>query len=630
MADRYLTILQQYWGYPDFRGIQREIIESLCAGHDTLGLMPTGGGKSITFQVPALALEGVCIVITPLIALMTDQVEALRKRGVRAAAIHSGLVRQEMVEILDTAVFGGYRLLYVSPERLSSELFLVKLRHMKVSFITVDEAHCICQWGYDFRPSYLKIADVRKVKPGVPVLALTATATPQAVDDIQDKLAFHDGKVFSMSFRRDNLSYMVQRCPRRQTYLLKLLRAEPGTCIVYTRNRQNCRALQELLSEEGFSATYYHAGLAQHEKDEHQAKWLDGTYRIIVCTNAFGMGIDKPDVRLVIHMDLPDSIEAYFQEAGRAGRDGLPSRAIILSDGNELRALRARPSQVYPPEEYVRDVYEKICFYLQMAVGDGLNVTRELDLMEFCRSFHLNSILVDSAIALLSNAGYFDFLEGEDNASRLRIRATRSELYGLIGPKQEPLINCLLRNYGGLFVDYCYIDEKLMGYQTGFTFDAIYRMLVGLAKARVVDYIPRKHIPRITFLRRRVDTDLVVLPDSVYKERRECYLQRISAMEAYCTVTDRCRSRMLLEYFGEKSTDCGHCDVCLSQQGGRQLQQRIREKLLALLANGPVAPQDFCLPEEPVCEVAEVIDHMRDDGEIVLSDFRICLADKEQ
>lgn len=617
MDDLYSSILQQYWGYPSFRGIQREIIESICRGHDTLGLMPTGGGKSITFQVPALAMEGVCIVVTPLIALMKDQVRNLRNRGIRAEAIHSGLSRQQISAILDTAVFNGYKLLYVSPERLSSDLFLTKLRHMKVSFITVDEAHCICQWGYDFRPSYLRIADIRQMLPDIPVLALTATATPQNVEDIQDKLQFRSRCVFRMSYRRDNLSYIVLKCPERMMALTDLLTHEQGTCIIYTRNRQNCRKLYETLLEAGMKVTLYHAGLPAHERSANQEAWLSGTCRIIVATNAFGMGIDKPDVRLVLHLDLPDSIEEYFQEAGRAGRDGKPARAVILSDGQELKTLRARPSQTYPPEDFIRTVYEKICFYLQMAVGDGLNVTREFNLQEFTRLFHLNPIQTLNAILLLDNAGYISYSEKEDNASRLRILATRHELYSVIDKERETVVSCLLRNYGGIFVDYCYIDEDLIAHQTGLDFDKIYSILVDLSKAHIIDYIPRKKMPRITFLQRRVDTEQVVLPASVYERRKECYIHRIQAMEAYCISMDCCRSRMLLQYFGEESADCGHCDVCDEKRADmpdEQSLQQLQDTLTGQLERGEVAPHDLHNLSLPARVMKAVTGRMRDEG----------------
>ena len=357
-----------------------------------MGLMPTGGGKSITFQVPAIAMEGICIVFTPLIALMKDQVDALLKRGIRAAAIHSGLPHNEIIKILDTAVLGGYRILYISPERLGSDLFITKIRRMKVSFFTVDEAHCICYWGYDFRPAYLQIKKIRAIKPEAPVLALTASATPEAVDDIQRQLAFRHKNVYRMSFERKNISYMVLRTPLREKALEHLLQNIPGTAIIYSRNRENCHNLCEELCKKGYSATYYHAGLANSVKNDRQNRWMTNEYRIMVATNAFGMGIDKPDVRLVVHMDLPDSLEAYYQEAGRAGRDGLQSYAVIPMDGKELQQFHRRASQAYPEEEYVREVYEKVCFYLQMAVGDGLNVTREFNLEEFCRLFHTHHL----------------------------------------------------------------------------------------------------------------------------------------------------------------------------------------------------------------------------------------------
>ena len=420
--DKYQEILRQYWGYDDFRGIQREIIESIGSGKDTLGLMPTGGGKSITFQVPALLKGGVCLVVTPLIALMKDQVAHLRRRGILASAIYTGMTHEEIVTTLNNAVFGGVNILYVSPERLSSPLFLAKLNYMNVSFITVDEAHCISQWGYDFRPSYLRIADIRKVLPGIPVLALTATATPQVVNDIQDKLGFAEKNVFSMSFERKNLAYIVRNAPDKFTELTNILQTVQGSAIVYVRSRKRAKETAELLSASGIAATFYHAGLDPTVKDARQKAWHDDKTRVMVATNAFGMGIDKADVRLVIHIDCPDSPEAYFQEAGRAGRDGQKAYAVLLYNSSDKRKLAKRVSDTFPEKEYVREVYDHLADFFQMGVGYGEGTTLEFDIDKFCRAFKHFPIQVDAALKILQRAGYLIYDTDPDNSPRLRFQ----------------------------------------------------------------------------------------------------------------------------------------------------------------------------------------------------------------
>lgn len=629
MQDIYHSILQQYWGYADFRGIQREIIESICNGKDTLGLMPTGGGKSITFQVPAMALNGTCVVFTPLIALMKDQVDSLLKRGIRASAIHSGLPHYEITKILDTAVLGGYKILYISPERLNSELFITKIKKMKVSFITVDEAHCISYWGYDFRPSYLKIKEIRTLKPDAPILALTASATPEAVKDIQKQLAFRNENVFKMSFERKNLCYMILNTSLREKAMVHLLENIPGTAIIYTRNRENCQKICDDLCKKGYTATFYHAGLADSVKNERQNGWMANEFRIMVATNAFGMGIDKPDVRLVIHMDLPDSLEAYYQEAGRAGRDGLQSYAIIPMDGKELQQFHRRTSQMYPDEEYVKEVYEKVCFYLQMAIGDGLNVTREFNLEEFCRLFHTHPIMTNNALLLLNNAGYIKYADEDDCCSRLKIIATRNELYKAIDKEKEPVINCILRHYGGIFVEYCYIEEALIAQKTNIPAGLIYNTLKLLSKANIVDYIPKKRIARITFTQRRVDKEDVVLPYNVYEERKAKYLERAETMEMYCTSNQKCRNRILLEYFGEDTgKDCGQCDICESNKPmgiPDDEYERIHEDIVKQFEKGPIRVFDLRYRGINTDKYEKVIQDMREAEEIVLDGIYIKL-----
>ena len=435
--NNYKKILKEYWGFDDFRGIQYEIIKSICEGKDTLGLMPTGGGKSLTFQIPAIASEGICIVITPLIALMKDQVEHLREKGIKAAAIHMGLSHEKVIITLENCIFGDYKLLYISPERLGSELFQKKLSHMHVSFICIDEAHCISQWGYDFRPSYLQIKQIRKLVPNVPVLALTATATTRVVADIQEQLGFHKENVFRMSFERKNLAYKVYKSTDRIKSLKLILKEKEGSCIIYCRNRQKCKELTETLQEWGYTSTYYHAGLTNSEKDERQKKWQKGKTRIMVATNAFGMGIDKADVRLVIHIGIPDAIESYFQEAGRAGRDGLSSEAILLYDGNDTKTLKKRIDEAFPAKEIIKNIYEEICCYLKIAIGYGQGQRREFNLVDFCKKFHHYPTIVEGALSLLTKAGYIIYTDSEEPTSRVMFNIKRDDLYRIQANEQE-------------------------------------------------------------------------------------------------------------------------------------------------------------------------------------------------
>ena len=587
----YQQILKQYWGYDDFRGIQREIIESVGAGHDTLGLMPTGGGKSVTFQVPALAMEGVCIVITPLIALMKDQVHHLRQRGIMAAAVYSGMQRDDILRVLENCILGNTKLLYVSPERLGSELFQTKLKHMQVSFITVDEAHCISQWGYDFRPSYLQIADIRRICPDVPVLALTATATPKVVEDICERLSIDEWQrekfnVFRMSFERKNLTYLVSYAVDKRTELIQLLEGEKGAAIVYVRSRRHAREIAEHLTEAGLSATFYHAGLEHAEKDKRQRDWQHDRVRIMVATNAFGMGIDKPDVRIVAHYDLPDSIEAYFQEAGRAGRDGQPARAVLLYNNADEPKLIKRVSDTFPEKDYIRKVYDHLAYYYQIATGDGYGVSREFNIDDFCHKFNHFPIRVHSALQILQRAGYIEYTEEQDNQARVKFLVTRDDLYRLRGenPNEEKVIIALLRNYGGLFADYGFIDESMIANQCGMKSHEVYQTLKGLSEKHILHFIPRKQVPYIRYMQRREDSEHVQLSKDVYEERLTQYKERIEAMLRYAKDNSRCRSRQLLEYFGEKDTkDCGQCDVC--HHTSKTDIQQAKQQILTLLSD---------------------------------------------
>lgn len=633
MEDNYLSILKQYWGYTGFRGIQQEIIESIGSGKDTLGLMPTGGGKSITFQVPALAQEGICLVVTPLIALMKDQVQNLRNRGIKAAAVYSGLSREEILVTLENCIFGNYKFLYISPERLSSDIFQTKLKHMQVSFITIDEAHCISQWGYDFRPSYLQIAEIRKLVPHAPVLALTATATPEVVQDIQQQLQFRDGNTYRMSFERTNLAYVVRTTEDKMSELLHILERLDGSAIVYTRNRRATRETAQALSAQGISATHYHAGLNNAEKDERQRKWQTGEIRVMVATNAFGMGIDKPDVRLVVHLDLPDSPEAYFQEAGRAGRDGQKAYAVLLYHPGDRTKLARRIPDTFPDKDFILTVYEHLCYYYQMAMGDGFNVTKEFNMDEFCRNFKHFPVPTDSALKILTRAGYIEYTEEQENASRLMFTMRRDELYRLHeqNDEEEAILQCVLRCYGGVFSDYVFIDEGTLAHHTGLTPRQVYEGLKSLNRRYILHYIPRKKTPYITFTCKRVETERIVLPPSVYEERKESYRRRIETMMAYASENEHCRSRMLLHYFGERNEhNCGQCDVCLSrhESGMRRGEyENIRECLCQRLReNGPAEVVSITLPDIPREAVSEVIHYMLQEEELTLDQGMLSLC----
>lgn len=568
-SDRYTRILRQYWGHSAFRGIQRDIIESIGSGHDTLGLMPTGGGKSITFQVPALAAEGVCIVITPLIALMKDQVYNLRRRGILAAAIYSGMTRHEILRTLENCILGSTKVLYVSPERIASELFKTKLHHMKVSFITVDEAHCISQWGYDFRPSYLHIADIRQIKPEAPLLALTATATRQVADDIQEKLKFKDGNMFRMSFERKNLAYIVRHATDKRGEMLHILRSVRGSAIVYVRSRKRASEISGWLEENGVEATFYHAGLEHSVKDERQKLWHDDVKRVMVATNAFGMGIDKPDVRVVIHFDCPSSLEAYFQEAGRAGRDGMKSYAVMLYNGSDDTKLQKRIADEFPEKEYIRGVYDHLAGFFQIAVNNGCGHTFMFDIRKFCRTYRLFPVQTDAALKILERAGYIEYNTDPNSDPRIVFLISRDHLYMLneLSPLEDRLITTLLRNYGSLFIDYTYIDEDMIAAQAGLTSQQIYLLLKGLTQKRILHFVPRSKTPFITYTRDRVDGENLIITRDVYEDRKEQFAKRINTVIGYATNDNVCRSRQLLRYFDEpRSTDCGQCDVCLAHK----------------------------------------------------------------
>ena len=566
----YREILKHYWGYESFRGVQEQIIESIGSGRDTLGLMPTGGGKSITFQVPALATDGVCLVISPLIALMKDQVRILKDYGIKAISIQTGMRRDEIISAMENCIFGGYKFLYVSPERLSSDLFKSKLKSIKVNLITVDESHCISQWGYDFRPSYLQIAEIRKLLPGVPVLALTATATSRVADDIQDKLGFPEKNVIKMSFYRENLSYVVRTTENKLQELKHILNNVPGSAIVYVRNRRETKVIADFLNSHDIPSVFYHAGIDPILKDERQKAWTEDRYRVVVATNAFGMGIDKPDVRAVIHMDIPNSVEAYFQEAGRGGRDGKRSYAVLLFSPGDKRIISKRISDNFPKEDFIKNIYEKLGFYHEMAVGDGRGCSYSFSLGEFCRHFSLPVIPTDSALRILTRMGYIEYSEEADFSAKLLFTARRDELYLLRHDSlTEQIMNVILRLYGGIFADYTFIDEQLICSRAGTDRRTLYTVLTSLQSQGIVRYVPERKTPLITWTRQRVDTDKLRFDPEVYRLRKEEFKERIGAMTEYITRTTGCRSAMLLKYFGEtQKRPCMHCDLCQEKVSG--------------------------------------------------------------
>ena len=575
----YLNILKQYWGYNDFRSIQLDIIKSIGEGRDTLGLMPTGGGKSITFQVPALVQEGTCLVITPLIALMKDQVQNLRKKGIKAAAIYTGQSRNEIIKTLENCIFGGVKLLYISPERLSSPIFQTKLRHIKVSFITVDEAHCISQWGYDFRPAYLKISEIRKLKPA-PVLALTATATAKVIDDIQTQLAFEQKNVFRMSYERKNLAYIVRKTNDKISELIHILSRINGSAIVYVRSRRRSKELSAILEENGIPSTFYHAGLEPSVRDERQKLWHDNKKRVIVATNAFGMGIDKPDVRVVAHIDSPDSIEAYFQEAGRAGRDGTKSFAVLLWNNGDPAKLKKRINSNFPPKEFISDVYEHLAYFYQIGVGSGSGHTFAFDIGRFCVTYGYDSIRVDSALRILQNAGYLRYETEPDASARVHILLKRNELDRLneLTPQEDAVITTLLRSYGGLFTDYEYIDESIVATFSGLSQHETYQTMKSLSMRHIIHFIPQRKTPFITFVQDRAE--FINLPANIYDDRKTEFIKRIESVIAYASDDYICRSRQLLRYFGENiQSDCNQCDVCSKSKHDDTVEDKIIQLL---------------------------------------------------
>ena len=614
-----LDVLKKYWGYDEFRPLQQDIIESVLAGRDTLGLMPTGGGKSITFQVPTMAIDGMALVITPIISLMKDQVDRLRALHIKATYIYAGLTRAEVTRTYEKCLYGNNKFLYVSPERLQSRSFMEHLRQMPVSLIVVDEAHCISQWGYDFRPSFLRIAQVRKLFPKVPVLALTATATPIVVEDIQRCLNFKAPNVLSMSFARSNLSYVVRRTEEKVTELIHILRSVPGTAIVYVRSRKRTKQISDELNRAGINADFYHAGLYVEDKEDKQNKWTRDECRVIVATNAFGMGIDKPDVRLVVHVDVPNSLEEYYQEAGRAGRDGKRSYAVLLVKHTDQRVLRRHITEAYPEKDFIRTVYQRVGDFLGVSLGEGFQQMFDFNFNLFCRTYDLPVLPTHNALKILTQAGYIEFVEEIETQSRVMIMAKKEELYDLETTTRgaDQVLQAILRLYTGLFADYVFIIEDVIAFRTGLDQETIYNSLLELTRMHILHYVPRKRTPYIIYTTSRDEPKHVLIPKAVYEDLRDRMTQRVEATINYAYSSEGCRERMLLGYFGERADeDCGHCDLCIDRRKrGDHQPQDVQQGILYMAGLRPRRIDEFINTLSfPRDEVITMLSFLVDEG----------------
>lgn len=602
MSERKIhDVLRQYWGYEEFRPMQEEIIRSVMAGRDTLALLPTGGGKSLTYQVPTLAREGLCIVVTPLIALMKDQVDNLRRRGVQAVAIHSGLSPAEIDRLLDNCVYGTVKFLYIAPERIGTELFLMRVAKMNLQLIAVDEAHCISQWGYDFRPSYLRIAELRRAHPEVPILALTASATELVTRDIMENLQFPEQNLLRGDFLRPNLSYSVRQTDDKQGQLLRLVQNVPGTGIVYVRTREATEQVAEYLRSEGITAEAYHGGLAHAERSIRQEEWIQNRVRVMVATNAFGMGIDKPDVRFVVHYTMCDSLESYYQEAGRAGRDGKRAYALLLASEDDPQRIVRRYEQEFPPLEQVKDIYEEICSYLQIAIGDGAQTSHLFNIFEFCARNHRYEGTVESAIKLLQLNGYITLTDAQDNPARVMFMVSRDELYRIRVNRNEldPFIRVLLRLYNGIFNDFRPINESEIATWSGYSVERVRELLKRLWQLRVIRYIPSNRSPILYLHEERLPREDLYIAPETYRRRKELIEERFEQMLHYAQNEEQCRSTVLDHYFGGKSDiACGICDICLrkrreekARRGEKQADEAtLREQIIATLQANPTEP----------------------------------------
>ena len=597
--NQFEQILHRYWGYSSFRSIQEEIIQSVFDGRDTLALMPTGGGKSITFQVPALAKEGICIVITPLIALMKDQVENLKKRGIKATSIHSGMSRHEIEVELDNCAYGEFKFLYLSPERLDTELFKVRLRKLNVNLIAIDESHCISQWGYDFRPSYMKIAELKAILPNTPFLALTATATPEVANDIQERLKFKEKNLIKMSFERKNLVYLVRNVEDKNKYLIKIINSIPGSGIVYARNREKTKEIALLLKKEGISADFYHAGLSNDMRSIRQDDWQKGKTRVMVSTNAFGMGIDKPDVRFVIHIDLPDSPEAYFQEAGRAGRDLNLAYAILLYNDSDKSKIDQRIEANFPETDEIKRTYQALGSFLNIAIGAGKGEVYDFNLMDFASTYKFNTVKAYNSLKFIEREGYIELTDELDNPSRLIFLVNRQDLYKyqVANAEMDKFIKVILRAFAGVFSQYINIDEAYIARASGIPLQTVIENLKKLSKQKIINYIPRKKTPLIIFTEERLDEKNLLLSHENYRLRKERFLSRVDAMLKYASESTKCRSQYLLEYFGDNdSYRCGKCDICTSRNELDMSKiefDKILEKIKDILSTKPTTIENL-------------------------------------
>ncbi len=578
-------VLKEYWGYDGFRPMQEEIITAALEGKDVLAIMPTGGGKSICFQVPGLMRDGITLVVTPLIALMKDQVQNLNDRGVRALAIHAGMSRHEVDLALNNAAYGDYKFLYLSPERLGTQLFRSYIDVLDVSFIVVDEAHCISQWGYDFRPDYLRIGELRE-RIDAPVIAVTATATPSVAQDIMERLGFKEKLLLKSGFERPNLSYIVRQVEDKYSQILNVCNGVPGTGIVYARNRRKCEELSEFLRAQGVSASFYHAGLGGQARAERQAAWKSGAVRVMVCTNAFGMGIDKPDVRFVVHYDLPESPEAYFQEAGRAGRDGKRSFAVQLWNSVDVRRAKQIEDVSFPSLEYIEDVYQKLHAFFEIPYDTGMGRQLKFKIEDFCKRFGLQRALAFYALKYLERTEHLTYSEEVDIPTKVRINVDRKSLYDveLADQGQANVLEALMRSYTGIFSFLQQIDEEYVARRAGQTVPQLRQSLYGLSLAHVISYVPTDHSDVVVLHHDRLRPGNVNLMPSRYAMLRESFHTRAEAMLEYVSETSECRSRYLLRYFGQtETTDCGTCDVCRARRAAlpaRTLQQMTRRKLI--------------------------------------------------
>lgn len=609
-------ILKRYWGYDTFRPLQLDIIRSVVERHDTLGLLPTGGGKSLTFQVPALIFEGTTLVITPLISLMKDQVDNLRERGIEARFLHSGMTLRENRLALDRCRYGRSKLLYVSPEKLRGERFIDELRQLNISLIVVDEAHCISQWGYDFRPAYLRIGELRSIFQNSPVLALTASATPEVAEDIMLRLNFSGRNIFARSFSRDNLSYIVRYEENKERKLLDVLRHTAGCSIVYVRSRRRTRELSELLKREGISADYYHAGLAAEEKNERQNRWKSDRCRVMVATNAFGMGIDKPDVRYVIHYDLPSSLEEYYQEAGRAGRDGKPAFAVVIASRSDKATLTRRLGEAFPPKDMISHIYECVSVFLGIGIGEGYSRLFEFNLSRFCEQYSIKEPIAKNALALLTRAGYIEYVDEVEMRSRLMVICDKEELYSLkIDDTADSVFQSILRNYTGLFADYVEIDEGLIARQLGLPEHDVYSSLLAIQREHAIHYIPKRRTPYIFYPTSREETRYISLPHQVYEDQRERMKRRIEAIKTFVfDMSAECRVAGMLRYFGEKAPEpCGLCDLCRARRGSRRTvsNNETDEKVYSCISARKVTDIDILSTDLASVKREEIIESLR-------------------